>query len=57
MKDKKEGIVIIDENTIYEIDTDCMGCKNYYQGNQERKKEWGQKKEQQWKSSKYKRKQ
>lgn len=26
---KEEGIVIIDENTIYEIDTECMECKKY----------------------------
>lgn len=24
---KKEGIVIIEENTIYEIDTDCLECQ------------------------------
>lgn len=24
---KEEGIVIIDDNTIYEIDTKCMECK------------------------------
>ena len=26
---KEEGIVIIDENTIYEIDTECMECRKY----------------------------
>lgn len=45
MKEKKEGIVIIDENTIYEIDTECMGCRAYYQ---DKEKVWEQRNEELW---------
>lgn len=47
MKEKKDGIVIIDENTIYEIDTECMECRNYYQS---REREWEQIKKEEWNS-------
>lgn len=49
MKEKKDGIVIIDENTIYEIDTECMECRNYYQG---REREWEQRQKEEWKAIK-----
>lgn len=52
MKEKKDGIVVIDENTIYEIDTECMECRNYYQ---RRGKEWEQIKREEWNSRKTRR--
>lgn len=45
MERKKDGIVIIDENTIYEIDTECMECRNYYRWKENK---WEQREREEW---------